>query len=113
MGKRDALIAKYAEDLQVKCGISPDMRLLEKVTIGCGPAIYDADAEIVAAGQKSEIDHIRRNFLGKKLGLPDGPDLEDAIDAAIEIYGRSEPRKYRAVIYYLLVRHFHKESRYL
>lgn len=113
MGKRDALIAKYAEDLQGKCGITPDMALLEKVTIGCGPAIYDPDGEIVAASQKSELDHIRRAFLGKKLGLPDSPDLDDAIDAAIETYGRSEPRKYRAVIYYMLVRHFRKESHYL
>ena len=112
MGKRDALIAKYAADLRDKCGITPDLALLDKVTIGCGPAIYDPTTEIVAADQQSQIDHIRRAFLVRKLGLPDGPDLEDAIDAAIETYGRSEPRKYRAVIHYMLVRHFRKEGLY-
>ena len=49
MGRRDDLIEKYAEDLKQKCGVSVDMDLLKKVTIGCGPAIYNADAETVAA----------------------------------------------------------------
>ena len=49
MGKRDDLIAKYADDLKTKCKVTPDMALLTKVTIGCGPAIYDADSETVAA----------------------------------------------------------------
>ena len=38
MGRRDELIATYAEDLRNKCGMEPDMDLLTKVTIGCGPA---------------------------------------------------------------------------
>lgn len=112
MGKRDELIAKYAEDLQTKCGMAPDMDLLSKVTIGCGPAIYNDDASKVAASQQSELETIKANFLIKKLGLADGPELMDAIDAAIETYGRSERSKYRAVVYYLLVKHFNKEAVY-
>jgi len=48
----------------------------------------------------------------KKLGLPDGPNLMEAINSAIETYGRSERNKYRAVIYYMLVKTFGKESVY-
>ena len=55
MGKRDDLIAKYADDLKNKCGMTPDMALLTKVTIGCGPAIYNADASTVAGSQASEL----------------------------------------------------------
>ncbi len=112
MGKRDDLIAKYAEDLKTKCGMTPDMDLLTKVTIGCGPAIYDADAETVAASDKGELETVKTNFLIKKLGLADGPELTDAIDAVIETYGRSERNKFRAVVYYLLVKHFGKEAVY-
>ncbi|PWE28859.1 DUF2853 domain-containing protein [Maritimibacter sp. 55A14] len=112
MGKRDDLIARYADDLRNKCGIQPDMALLTKVTIGCGPAIYDADASTVAAGQPGEIETVKNNFLIKKLGLSDGPQLDAAINQAIETYGRSEPNKYRAVIYYMLTRHFGKEAVY-
>jgi len=112
MGKRDELIAKYAEDLKNKCGMTPDMDLLTKVTIGCGPAIYDADAETVAASQESELETVKKNFLIKKLGLKDGPQLMDAINAVIETYGRSERNKYRPVVYYMLVKHFGKEALY-
>ncbi|GAB4387885.1 DUF2853 family protein [Albidovulum sp.] len=112
MGKRDELIAKYADDLRNKCGINPDMDLLTKVTIGCGPAIYDADASTVAGGQESELETVKKNFLMKKLGLPDSPRLMEAINAVIDTYGRSERNKYRAVVYYMLVKHFGKESVY-
>jgi hypothetical protein len=112
MGKRDELIAQYAEDLRTKCGMDPDMDLLTKVTIGCGPAIYDADASTVAASQPGEIETVKKNFLMKKLGLGDGPELDSAIDKVIETYGKSERNKYRAVVYYMLVKHFGKEGVY-
>ena len=112
MGKRDDLIAKYADDLKNKCGMTPDMALLTKVTIGCGPSIYDADASTVAASQPGEIETVKNNFLIKKLGLKDGPELTAAIDKAVETYGKSERNKYRAVVYYMLTKHFKKESVY-
>ncbi len=112
MGKRDELIAKYAEDLKSKCGMDADMDLLTKVTIGCGPAIYDADASTVAASQEGELETVKTNFLIKKLGLSDGPELMEAINKAMETYGMSERNKYRAVVYYMLTKHFGKESVY-
>lgn len=112
MSRRAELIERYASDLREKCGVEPDMDLLTKVTIGCGPSIYDADACTVAATQQHELDTVRRSFLMGKLGLPEGPELDAAIDKVIEQYGRSERNKYRAVVYYLLTRHFGKESVY-
>lgn len=112
MGKRDELIAKYAEDLKAKCKVTPDMALLTKVTIGCGPSIYDNDAQTVAASDKDELERIRANFLIKKLGLKDGPALMDGINAAVDTYGKSERNKFRAVFYYLLVKHFGREAAY-
>ena len=112
MGKRDELIAKYAEDLQSKCKMTPDMALLTKVTIGCGPSIYDDDASTVAGSDETELETIKRNFLIKKLGLPDSPALSEAINAVIDTYGRSNRSKYRAVVYYMLTKHFGKEAVY-
>lgn len=112
MGRREELIETYADDLRKKCGMEPDMELLRKVTIGCGPAIYDADASTVAAGQEQELETVKNNFLIKKLGLADGPQLMDAINEVIETYGRSERNKYRAVVYYMLTKKFGKESVY-
>lgn len=110
MSKRDDLIAKYAADLKEKCGIDANLDLLTKVTIGCGPAIYNPDAATVSGTQQSELDTVKNNFLIKKLGLNDSAELDAAIDAVIEKYGRSNKNKYRAVVYYLLTVHFKKES---
>ncbi len=112
MGKRDDLIAKYADDLKNKCGMTPDMDLLTKVTIGCGPAIYNADASTVAASQPAELETVKNNFLMKKLGLKDSPDLDAAIASVLDTYGQSERNKYRAVVYYMLTKHFGKEAVY-
>jgi hypothetical protein len=112
MSKRDELIAKYADDLKNKCKINPDMDLLTKVTIGCGPAIYNADSSTVAGTDAAELETVKKNFLMKKLGLPDSDKLMDAINAVIDTYGRSERQKYRAVVYYMLTKHFGKESVY-
>ena len=112
MSKRDELIAKYAADLKDKCGINPDMDLLTKVTIGCGPSIYNADAATVSGSDDSELATVKNNFLIKKLGLKEGPNLDKGIDAVMETYGKSNRNKYRAVVYYLLTKHFKKESVY-
>lgn len=112
MGKRDELIAKYADDLKNKCGMTPDMDLLTKVTIGCGPAIYNADASTVAGSQAAELETVKNNFLIKKLGLKDSADLDSAIKATLDTYGQSERSKYRAVVYYMLTKHFGKEAVY-
>ena len=50
--------------------------------------------------------------VAKKLGLKDDEKLTEALDAAIDIYGRSERKKYRVVPYYMLVKHFAKEGVY-
>ena len=112
MNKREQLIQKYADDLKTKCNHNLDMELLTKVTIGCGPAIYNVDASTVAGSDASEIETIRKNFLIKKLGLNDSPRLKEGIEKVLDIYGRSNRTKYRAEVYYLLTKHFGKENVY-
>lgn len=112
MSKRDELITKYAADLKDKCGVNADMDFLTKVTIGCGPSIYNADASTVSGSDPSELATVKNNFLIKKLGLKDSEDLDKGIDAVMEKYGKSNRNKYRAVVYYLLAKHFKKESAY-
>lgn len=112
MSKRDDLIEKYIDDLKNKCKVEPDVDLLTKITIGLGPSIYNKDSSTVSATQASELETVKNNFLIKKLGLTDSNELMDAINQVIDVYGKSNPNKQRAVIYYLLVKHFKKESVY-
>lgn len=112
MSKRDDLIAKYATDLKDKCGMKADMDLLTKVTIGCGPSIYNADACTVSGSDPKELATVKNNFLIKKLGLKDSADLDKGIAKAMDTYGKSNRNKYRAVVYYMLTKHFKKEGVY-
>ena len=110
--KKDEWIALYAADIRSKFGQEPDMDLLGKVTTALGPAIYNRDACKVSGSSESELQTVKTNFLQKKLGLAEGPELMEAIHQVIQAYGKSERNKYRAVIYYMLARHFNKESVY-
>ena len=112
MSKRDDLIALYAKELKEKAGVTPDMDLLTKVTIGCGPSIYNKDAASVACGQASELETVKKNYLIKKLGLKDDAKLDTAIQEVCEQMGKSNRNKYRAMFYYLLCVKFGKQNVY-
>jgi hypothetical protein len=112
MSKLDEKVGTYIHAVRTKCDMEPDVDLLRKVTRGLGPTIYRNDAETIAASDPKELERIKKNFLVKKLGLSEDDDLDAGIDAAVERYGRSDRSKYRAVIYYLLVKHFGKEGVY-
>ena len=108
MSTQAELIELYTADLKEKCGVAtPDVELLTKVTKGLGPSIYNNDASKVSGSDKTELDLVKNNFLIKKLGLAD-----TALDKVLEQYGKSNKNKYRAVVYYLLTKHFGKESVY-
>ncbi|MBC8769956.1 DUF2853 family protein [Arenibacter sp. BSSL-BM3] len=112
MSKRDELIEKYAADIKDKFGETPNMDLLTKVTIGLGPSIYNMDASKVSGSDDKELQTVKNNFLIKKLGLKDSPQLMDAIKSVTDKYGSSVKSKHRAVVYYMLAKHFKKESVY-
>ncbi|MFP4252498.1 MAG: DUF2853 family protein [Guyparkeria sp.] len=112
MSSRDELVEKYAQEIREKFGETPDRDLLERVVAGLGPAVYNADASIVAASDSGEVESIKTHFLVKKLGLTDGPELDAALNQVFDQYGRSNRHKYRAVVYYLLTRHFGREAAY-
>lgn len=112
MSRLHELIEKYAADLQDKIGVTPNMDLLKKVTIGCGPAIYSADASTVSGSDPNELKTVKESFLMKKLGLRDSPDLDAGIARVMDAYGKSNRNKYRAVVYYMLAKEFGREAVY-
>ena len=112
MSKRDELIEKYAEQMRDKLGINPDMDLLRKVTIGCGPSIYRRDSATVAASDPKEVATVKKNFLIKKLGLIDNQRTDEGLKKVMDMYGSKARTKYRAVVYYLLAKEFGRESIY-
>ena len=112
MGKRDDLIEKYAAQMKDKLNMNPDMDLLRKVTIGCGPSIYNRDASTVAGSDKAELETVKKGFLAKKLGIKPGAAMDDGLASVMATYSAGSRTKYRAVVYYMLTKHFKKESVY-
>jgi len=86
--------------------------LLEAIGKSLGPSLYNRDASLVAAGQKSELETIKKNYLEKKLGCKDDAKNDKALEKAIAKIGKSRRNKMRPVFYYLLVKELKKESVY-
>ena len=111
MSKFQECLDTYDKEFK-KLKIKVDTKLLTAVAKGCGPSIYSNDASKVSSGDKAELARLKKNFLIKKLGLKDTPKLDEGISAVVQQLGKSNRNKYRAMFYYLLVKHFRKASVY-
>ncbi|GIT99302.1 DUF2853 family protein [Sulfurovum sp. TSL1] len=112
MSKLDEKIEHYvAVSKELGLGLPED--LIAKVTAGLGPSIYQQDAETVSCSDRAELDTVKKNFLGNKLGVDaDDVTLDAAITKVCEAMGTSNRHKYRALFYALLTKEFGKESLY-
>lgn len=106
----DAMTLYKAQVSELNLGISDE--LLTKVAKGLGPSIYNADSSKVSASDAEEVARVKNNFLIKKLGMTDAPELDAAIAGVVSAMGSSNRNKYRAVFYAMLVKKFGKEGVY-
>lgn len=111
MSKFDEKVALYKKFMDDR-DLRSNTELLAAVTKGLGPSIYKADAETVSGSDAKELATVKNNFLIKKLGLVDSKELDAGIEEVMERIGKSERKKYRAVVYYMLMKKFDKESVY-
>ena len=112
MNKRELLIEKYIIDLEKYFDEVANLKVLTAITIGCGPSIYNMDSSTVSSLEQKEIDTVKNQFLIKKLGLDDHDELYEAIHNVLKIYGRTNRKKYRVVVYYMLTKYFNKFENY-
>ena len=111
MSKFDEKVALYQKFMDDR-SLDYNAELLTAVTKGLGPSIYKTDAETVSGSDAKELETVKNNFLIKKLGLKDDAALDAGIEEVMVKIGKSERKKYRAVVYYMLVIKFSKESIY-
>ena len=88
-----------------------DEALITAVFKGLGPAVHNKDASLVSCSDDKELETVKKNFLIKKLGLSDGPELDAAIKEVCEKMKDSR-QKSRVAFYYFLTKKFGKESVY-
>ena len=80
---------------------------------GLGPSLYKADAAKVAFSDKDELARVKKNFAVKKLGVEDNAKLDKALNDIKEKFGSKNRNKWRALVYYMLVKKYKKESLYV
>lgn len=113
MSKFQEALTTYQSEMKGKLKMAKiDETLLKEVTRGLGPSIYREDSSKVSCSDKAERDRVKNNFLIKKLGLKDSPELDKAIVDVCQQMGTSNKKKFRAIFYYLLVKKFKKEGIY-
>ncbi|MCU0353808.1 MAG: DUF2853 family protein [Cytophagales bacterium] len=113
MSKFDEALETYKAEM-TKIGITGiNDALLTGVAKALGPSIYNTDSSLVSSSDQEELDRVKNNFLIKKLGLADGPDLDKAIKEVVDKFGSSNRNKHRAVFYYLLAQKFGKEAQFI
>ena len=114
MSKFDESIISYQTFLSEKLGDKKiNNALLTQIAQELGPAIYDADASLVACSDKGELSRVKEFFLLNRLGLTASPALDEAIKSVCQTMGSSNRRKFRVVFYYLLVKHFKLETTFV
>ena len=62
MSKLDDKVTLYTKSLAEKCGVTADAVLLRAVAKAMGPSIYNADGEVVAASDKSEVKTLKETL---------------------------------------------------
>jgi len=110
--KLEQLVQTYVNEFENNLKMKVDKDLLTKVAKGLGPSIYNNDASKVSGSDSKELDTVKNNFLIKKLGLKNDSKLDDSINEVMVKMGTSNRNKYRAMVYYLLVVKFNKQSIY-
>ncbi|MFT4565831.1 MAG: hypothetical protein ACI9FN_000784 [Saprospiraceae bacterium] len=114
MSKFDQQITLYNKSFTEKLNRKDiDSALLSAIARSLGASIYNKDSSKVACSKKDERDRIKNQFLIKKLGLKNNPELDQVILDVCSTMGKTNRNKYRVVFYYLLVEKLKKEGIYL
>ena len=88
-----------------------DEALVEAIFKSLRPVHGNKDAMLVGCSDPSELTTVKKNFLMKKLGMDDSPELDAAVKEICETM-KDVRMKGRITFYYLLTKKFGKESVY-
>ena len=104
---KELALELFANQLTSKLGVvDVDMDLLNKIVTKMAPVSYDiqADSAYVSGNDQSEIDTVIKSLFLKHLGHDEVLEVHQTmVVAAIEKYGKSNPRKYRIPLIYTIL----------
>ncbi len=98
MSKTQEKIEKYLSKCE-ELWFTMNPWLLSRAAKACGPSLFNADAETVAASDSSELETVRDNFVMWKLGIKDADEAMNIVNNVAEEMKEFWSRKFRAVFY--------------
>ncbi len=114
---KQAAMELYTAQLQTKFAIKEvNVELLNKIVNKLGIAAYNtaSDAAMVSGKEQTEKDVVINKLLIGNLGLESSKEELNAIlDKAIEEYGVSNSKKYRVVLYYVIINNLKMVDTYM
>lgn len=97
-----ATVVEKVEKYAAKCaelGMNIPGWLLTRAAKACGPALFNADAETVAASDVTELETVRDNFVMGKLKVEDADEAMNIVNQVAEEMSEFGSSKWRAVFY--------------
>jgi 3-dehydroquinate synthetase len=101
-------MSDYLADVK-KYDAKADADAVGKIVKHLGIALRNRDSALVSCSDQKELDRVRTNWCGKKLGVSDDAKTNLAIQKVCETMA-SDRSKSRVTFYYLVAKHLGKLS---
>lgn len=99
-------MADYLTDVK-KYDASADPDVVAKIVKHLGIALRNNDSSLVSCTDQKELDRVKANWCGKKLGVTDGAKVDAVLEKVCETMS-ADRTKARVTFYYLTAKHLGK-----
>lgn len=99
-------MADYLADVK-KYDAKADADTVNKIVKHLGIALRNRDSALVSATDPKELDRVKANWIGKKLGVTDAKSADAAVESAAKAMA-ADTSKSRVTFYYLTAKHLGK-----
>jgi len=96
----------YLTDVR-KYDATANEAVVSKIVKHLGIALRNRDSSLVSCSDPKELDRVKQNWCGKKLGVTDAAKVDSVIEKVCQTMA-SDHSKHRVTFYYLTAKHLGK-----
>jgi hypothetical protein len=96
----------YLTDVR-KYDATADEAVVSKIVKHLGIALRSRDSSLVSCSDPKELDRVKQNWCGKKLGVTDSAKVDSVLEKVCQTMA-ADHSKHRVTFYYLAAKHLGK-----
>jgi hypothetical protein len=96
----------YLADVK-KYDATADEAVVSKIVKHLGIALRNRDSSLVSCSDPKELDRVKQNWCGKKLGVTDAAKVDSVVEKVCQTMA-ADHTKQRVTFYYLTAKHLGK-----